>query len=132
MSLVHYPINLPRVGSISTSGVPTTLIDSNTVGPKSTRQLSSLSTATATVTWRFLGEDYKIFMAWWLTDLVQGSRRFYIPLPGQGSVAWHLARFTKPPTCNKKGYQYWDVSAELELASILDTFIEPESTLPAL
>lgn len=85
------------------------------MGPIDYRRRTQQTTSTVTITFRYLKEQYKTFLAWWITDLKYGHTWFTINLPSARGNVQHYARFTSKFTATKSGYRRMDVNCELEI-----------------
>lgn len=126
-----YPVTLP--GPMSFGLKPTSQLaisGGEDMGPMDFRRRTQQTTAIASVTFRYLKDQYKVFLAWWQDTLVYGHKWFTINLPSaRGNVA-HYAKFATKFVANKRGFRYIEVTAELELRErqietpiIIDPFV---------
>lgn len=113
MTTPAFPAELPWVSTLAWTAEGGTLVSENEVGPKDYRQTTRVPTATATVSWRFLEDDFAIFQDFWKNDLKRGHKWFTLPLPCGAGYAIHVVRFSKHRTAASEGYGYRTVQAEL-------------------
>jgi hypothetical protein len=85
------------------------------MGPIDYRRRTQQTTAIASVSFRFLNDQYKVFLAWWQNTLLYGHKWFTINLPSARGNVTHYARFATKFIASKRGFRYIEVTAELEL-----------------
>jgi hypothetical protein len=80
--------------------------------------------ATAQISWKLKGLQYKIFKTFWLEELLRGHRWFEVKIPSGGGYDYHTVRFTGPYSAKSEGRKYWDVSATIEILERKLTFLQ--------
>lgn len=113
---VFYPNTLPAPSSYRM--VPAQQLSftaEEEYGPREFRNITRYPGASASVTFQFLNDDYKVFKTWWVTQLLYGHRWFVINLPSAGGMAAHRVRFATKYSASKRGYRHIEVTVELEI-----------------
>lgn len=111
-----YPLELPGPATYSmapSQQLAITASEGN--GPIDYRRRTRYPGATATVSFRYLEDEYKIFLAWWVSDLLYGHRWFTLSIPSAGGITPHVVRFTSKFKASKQGYRHMEVTADLEI-----------------
>jgi hypothetical protein len=113
---VAYPSSLPGPATYGMEPSPqlaTTVEDG--IGPIDSRRRTRDPGAISSVTFRYLNDQYKVFLSWWITDLLYGHRWFTINLPSAGGITSHTVKFDSKFKAVKRGYRYVEVSCDLEI-----------------
>lgn len=113
MTTPALPSSLPGVSSLKWGPVSQIATTEREIGPLAYRRTTQVPAALASITWRFLEDDFAIFQEFWKTDLLRGHRWFTMVLPCGAGYATHVVRFRSHRTANVQGYAYKEVSAEL-------------------
>ena len=114
MATPIFPAVLPGVSSLSWGPLPALKTDSDT-GPQDARRISKVAAASAQVSWRFLQDDFEIFLNFWEVDLIRGHRWFMLTLPCAGGYLYHVVRFKSYHSAKSEGYNFRTVTAQLEV-----------------
>jgi hypothetical protein len=117
MTTPIYPAQLPGPTTFVLAPGSQVVGGGNEGGPIALRRRSRQPTAKAQVSFRFLENDYEVFVDFWKTSLLYGHRWFILPTPGAIGIAPQVVRFDTRYTASKQGFRYMDVSAALELRS---------------
>lgn len=115
MATPIYPMTLPGVSTYSVEPTPQVLASENDTGPRAFRRRSIVPGANASVSFRYLENDYTTYLNWFKVTLKRGHKWFWIQLPSAGGLTWAVARFKKKPREKMDGHRYWTVSADLEV-----------------
>lgn len=111
-----YPLSLPAPMSFGLK--PTSQLAMSAgddMGPIDYRRRTQQTTAIASVTFRFVNDQYKVFLAWWQDTLLYGHKWFTINLPSARGNVTHYAKFATKFMASKRGFRYIEVTADLEL-----------------
>lgn len=114
MATPIFPGVLPGVSSLSWGPGAALTTDADS-GPQLARRLSNVPDATAQVSWRFLENDFQIFLDFWEQDLLRGHRWFMLVLPCGAGYLSHVVRFKSYHSAKSDGFNYRTVSAQLEV-----------------
>lgn len=129
MTTPAFPSELPGVSTLEWTADGNTAISEAEVGPKAYRQTSRVPSATATVTWRFLADDFAVFQGFWKNDLKRGHKWFTLVLPCGAGFAQHVVKFVSHRSAKSDGYGYRTVQADLYVRErklrpdVVDTYI---------
>lgn len=124
-----FPATLPGVSSLDWVADGNLSITEAEIGPKDYRQRSRVPSAKASVTWRFLADDFATFQDFWVNDLKRGHKWFTLVLPCGAGYAVHVVKFVSHRSAQSDGYGYRTVQAELYVRErklrpdTVDTFI---------
>jgi hypothetical protein len=115
MAIPTYPDTIPGPKDCSYEPNEQVLTTQADIGPlafrRRTRNLGSIDT----ISFKFFGEEYKIFVDWFRNTISYGHKKFLINLPSAGSLTWHICRFNEPPTTKLIGHGAWEVSGTIEV-----------------
>lgn len=103
------------MSSFSLSPAAHVLFGDNEVGPREPRVRTRDPSATARVTFRFLGDDYQTFVNWWKVDLAHGHKWFVLPIPSSSGFIECIVRFTDRYNAQYDGHVFWTVTADIEI-----------------
>lgn len=116
MTTPAYPSTLPLPSGFTLR--PTSQLapsGGGNMGAIALRRRSRQPLADAQVTFTFLEDDYKTFIAWWRDSLLYGHRAFTIALPSAAGLVDHTVRFTEKYKASHRGFRFYEVTAPIEI-----------------
>lgn len=115
MSTPEFPSTLPVVSDMKW-GPNSQLFETDAdIGNREARRFTEVPSATASVTWRFLEEDFATFQEFYKNDLLRGHRWFSLPLPSGAGIVEHCVRFIGHRSSKRDGYGFRTVTADLDV-----------------
>jgi hypothetical protein len=113
MPLLSYPEELPGVSSFSFSPLENVIRDSSSEDPMAFRSKSSNIEGKASVSFKFLENDYNIFLKFCKNDLLNFSKTFILKCPVNGEFKPCWVKFTDKFKATKQSYNNFSVSCEI-------------------
>lgn len=115
MATPEFPSTLPGVESLSLTTDLQVLTPDEGPGALEYRRRTRVPSAVGTVTFRFLEGDFAVFNTFYVQTLLRGHKWFYLNLPSAAGIAPHLVRCLSHRKAPSKGFNYREVSMEIEI-----------------